>query len=423
MPSDAAAPPTFTYRGQSFLWGYSSDRQSCGLWRADDPAGAAHQTWPISEHEAAWRVFRSLEPNATKYAEAQPTAPSKVIAQDAGPKPSLPTSQTSRMPSVSPASASWAVSNPALAHTPASVRSATVAAAAGAPEVSHSVKPRARLRTFAIVALISAAVVLAAVLCVRAFHSTPSPGSANPGTASPGQAVLTAAVNTEGLHTAEMSMTETVTAGSKTLTVPATGVVDFSTGSGSLSMTVEGQHFSVVSSDGALYMSIPQISQLLPGKTWVSVPIGSSGSAAGGALSGGDPAQMLQILASRGNTVVPLGSTSFGGVPVQSYSVSINKSAVEGALASSGLPASIVQGADQLLQSVGPINFKVYVDSADQLRGMDFSMSIPGNSGGTVSAQVTFSNFGAPAPVATPPASQVASLQQFLGAAEQAVGG
>ena len=67
--SDPATQPTFTYRGQRFLWGYSPDRLICGLWEVGDATGLAQRTWPISEHEAAWGVFRSIEPHAVAYEE------------------------------------------------------------------------------------------------------------------------------------------------------------------------------------------------------------------------------------------------------------------------------------------------------------------------------------------------------------------
>ena len=79
--SDAVERPTFTYRGQRFLWGYSADRQICAIWPVGDSSGRPHLTWPISEHEAAWRVFRSLEPCAESYAEPVAQNPSSQAVQ------------------------------------------------------------------------------------------------------------------------------------------------------------------------------------------------------------------------------------------------------------------------------------------------------------------------------------------------------
>jgi len=61
--------PTFLYRGSQFLWGYTPDRQVCGMWSVADPAGPPSQSWSIREHAQAWAVFRSLEPLAVEYKE------------------------------------------------------------------------------------------------------------------------------------------------------------------------------------------------------------------------------------------------------------------------------------------------------------------------------------------------------------------
>jgi len=167
-------------------------------------------------------------------------------------------------------------------------------------------------------------------------------------------------------------------------------------------------------------MGIPQIATLFPGKHWVSVPLGNTVSAAGGALSGGDPTQMLQFLASQGNVVSSLGSSTMDGVAVQGYSVLINNAEAEIQLQHSGLPSSVVQADVQFLKSTGAIAYKVYVDSDDQMRTMDFSMAVPGAAGDSVTAQLTFSDFGAPISVLPPPASEVITFQQFLQSAAAA---
>ncbi len=61
--------PTFLYRGSQFLWGYTPDRQVCGMWSVTDPAGRPSQSWSILEHAKAWAVFQSLEPLAVEYKE------------------------------------------------------------------------------------------------------------------------------------------------------------------------------------------------------------------------------------------------------------------------------------------------------------------------------------------------------------------
>jgi hypothetical protein len=361
--SETATQPTFTYQGQRFYWGYSLDRQLCGLWEVDDAGGPPHETWPIAEHEAAWRAFRSLEPFAAC-----------ILPVDESPKDG--TEQRA------------------------------------APEVladSTAVgKRKPRWRRLALIAAVSAVVVAGAVFAVTKFKSN-SP-------VSPASAVLTAATTTQGLRSANMSMTETITGvpGSGTVTLTGSGKVDFVAHEASFTMNVEGEHLSVLSSDGNLFVSFPQISQLLPGKSWVSIPVGNTSSATGGAVSDSDPTQMLQFLASRGNAVSTLGSSTIDGVPVVGYFVLINKSATEARLSSAGLPSSVVQAAEHFLESTGPISYKVYVNSDNQLRAIDFSMPVSGVSGALLSTRMTLSEFGTPVSVITPPASEVASYEQFL---------
>ncbi len=363
MRSEAVAQPTFTYQGQRFLWGYSPDRQICGLWEVGDPEGAAHQTWPISEHAAAWRVFRSLEPFAACIQPAD--ASSK---QEAG-------------------------------------QGAAPEVLADGPDAGRS---KSRRRRLALAASLLVVVAAGAVFAVRTVGSKAA--------VSPAKAVLTAASTTQHLHSAQMSMTETITgiSGAGAITVTGSGGVDFSTRDVSLTMSVQGEHLSVLSSDGNVFVGVPQISQLLPGKSWVSVPVGNTSSAAGSSLSSSDPTQMLQLLAARGNTVSSIGSSTIDGVPVEGYAVLINKTAAGAQLSSSGLPPSAVQAGERVLEMAGPIVYKVYVDSDSQLRAINFSMAVPGVSGASLHAGITLSDFGFPVSLTAPPASEVASYAQFL---------
>lgn len=412
MYSDTAMEPTFTYRGEYYLWGYSPDRQLCGMWEAGDSSGPPTRSWPISEHAEAWGIFRSIEPHAVAFDPlGAPAGPAGAV-RPSSPSPALSAPVTSTLVLERP---------PAQAGTEAPVSSAasetwtdlntgTYVAAIQAPSGSV-VDARERRRRLLLVAALCVVLVLAAVVGVRKLL----PKSA---TITPAQAVLTAASSTESLHSARVSIVETLTdhAESKTVSIPATGEVDFSSGGARLDMTISGQQVSVVSSQGALYMSTPAVSKAVPGKSWVSVPLSNASSTEGGALGGADPTQMLQILASQGNVVSPLGPSTIDGVSVQGYSVLVNKSVVETDLESSGAPPALVQSAEQVLKSVGEIIFKAYVDSNNQLKAMDYSMEVPGASGVMLFAQATFSDYGAPVAVTPPPASQVVSFEQFLAA-------
>ena len=423
MPSDAASQPTFTYRGQRFLWGYSPDRQFCGLWEVGNPSGPPSEVWPISEHDAAWQAFRSTEPSAVAYTEELAgstvfgTAPAPAPAGPAETAPSEPVwpapetqVATSLSPPVldvpgqGPTDAGWGLASEPATGSPS--EPSWPAAAAGLSKATKAAPP---WRKLGLVGALCVVVVVGVVVAVSQL------GSSNPPALSPPSAVLKAAVTTQGLRTAQVSMTEKITpAQGSPVTVTGNGSVDFSTRTSSFRMEVSGQYISVLSTGGNAYMSIPQVAQLFPGKHWVSVPVGNTISADGGALSGGDPTQMLQFLASQGNVVTSIGSSTIDGVAVQGYDVLINNAEAELQLERSSLPPSVVTAGVQFLKSTGAIAYKVYVDSDNEMRQMDFSMAVPGAAGNSVSVQLSFSDFGQSIAVSPPPASEIVTLQQFL---------
>lgn len=451
---DPATQPTFLYEGRRFLWGYTPDREACGVWDVDDPTGAPHQSWPISEHRPAWRVFRALEPHAVPYgnldggrseagARSSPAAGSEPgpIGTDAEPAPRGAPEGVVATDAVGEAEGLTAVDESASTGgrtadevpVPGAVPARVETGGLGAGEVpvqgEAAVRPQGagatanadadaghkgvpRWRWALLIAVLVAVLVGGALFWVTRVSNSST-------VANPGRAVLTAATTTQDLHTAHISMTETVSGlPSGTLTVPASGDLDFTTGASKLTMKIQGQQVSVITSGGTVYVSLPTVASLLPGKSWVSTPIGDAGSAASGALSGGDPAQMLQFLATEGNDVQPIGSSVVDGVAVNGYSVRINKSAVASRLATLGIPAPVVQAEERFLVAVGSIRYTVYVDTANRMRAMDFSMSVPvASQSATVAVSVKFSNFGAPVTVSVPPPSQVVSLQEFFQAA------
>jgi hypothetical protein len=362
-----------------------------------------------------------MEPSAVAYTEelAGPTvlgtAPAQAgpaeaaLAQPVGPAPAAQVAASSSPPVLDvagqgPTDAGWGLASEPATGSPFEPSWPT--AGVGLPKAAKAAPSR---RTLALVGVLCVVVVVGAVVAVSHL------GSSNTPALSPPSAVLKAAVTTQGLRTAQVSMTEKITpAQGSPVTVTGNGSVDFSTRTSTFRMEVSGQSLSVLSTGGNAYMSIPQVAQLFPGKHWVSVPVGNTGSAVGGALSGGDPTQMLQFLASQGNVVTSIGSSTIDGVAVQGYDVLINNAEAEVQLEHSGLPPSVVTAGVQFLKSTGAIAYKVYVDSDNQMREMDFSMAVPGAAGNSVSVQLTFSDFGESIAVSPPPASEVVTLQQFL---------
>ncbi|HEX4862921.1 MAG TPA: hypothetical protein VFV02_02540, partial [Acidimicrobiales bacterium] len=168
---------------------------------------------------------------------------------------------------------------------------------------------------------------------------------------------------------------------------------------------------------GTIYEGFPQISQLVPGKSWLSLDLSGLSSAAGsgGALNlGGNPAAMLRLLSQQGNNVVPLGSSKVNGVSVNGYRVTFDPAAMQRQLDSADIP-SWMRGA------ISQVNLQnatetVFIDAAGQLRRTTMHVDVNGPSGKSASVDETFdlSDYGVPVSISAPPASQVVDIQQFL---------
>ena len=172
--------------------------------------------------------------------------------------------------------------------------------------------------------------------------------------------------------------------------------------------------------DGVMYLGSPQLDQVIPGKSWLSIDLSSLQKAAGAAPSGdlgglgNDPAVELQMLAQEGNTVVATGPSTIDGVAVQGYSVQISAAAVANELKNADLPSWLRQAASQV--KAQDTTMDVFVDQAGLLRAV--RMHVKETLGSEASSDVTMtiglSDYGAPVTITAPPADQVESFPQFL---------
>jgi hypothetical protein len=169
---------------------------------------------------------------------------------------------------------------------------------------------------------------------------------------------------------------------------------------------------------GTLYEGIPGISQLEPGKSWVSIDLSAISQAARtgstGSLSAtNNPAAMLHLLAQHGNTVTLLGSSMVGGVEVKGYGVTISPAQMRSDLASANVPGWMRQAVSAV--NLGALNFKVYVDGQGLLRRETLAMQVTiASHPVAMNETLDFSDFGTPVSIKPPPADQVVGFQQFL---------
>jgi hypothetical protein len=235
-------------------------------------------------------------------------------------------------------------------------------------------------------------------------------------------AVIRSVNTTMANRTAHVSMNVAVSTPSGNVTGTGTGDIDFGQNAMQLDLTVgvpgHELQMQAVYLAGSIYEQIPGIGRLIPGKSWISLDLsslGASGVRSPSALGTGDnPAAMLRLLTEEGNTVVPLGSSTIGGTPVQGYSVSLDPASIKAQLANANLPAWMTTALSQV--DVQNTTLKVFVDGSGLLRRFTLGLTetVSASVKVTVDENLDFSDYGAAVNVTAPPPDQVASFSQFL---------
>jgi hypothetical protein len=256
--------------------------------------------------------------------------------------------------------------------------------------------PRRRRRTLAAVA---ATIVLVAGLTIGLAVS----GGDDDGHASAAVTRSTDATLQEG--SAHLALTMHGTVGPASVDANGRGAVDFANQASTFALTMhvlgQTETLQMVQDGQTVYVSIPQITQLVPGKSWASVSNTEHLPDAGSLspfLGAGNPSDILKQLSAHGATVTPLAPSTIDGVAVQGYRV---------------IPPSRVGGS-----SAGPPHtaLDVYIDGANLVRRVNLSVSgtaesMPMN----VDATLDLSDYGSPVTVTPPPADQVVPFSQLLG--------
>lgn len=237
--------------------------------------------------------------------------------------------------------------------------------------------------------------------------------------------VLTAAQTTLAQHTADLTLTGSMTVAGHTVQMSGTGVGNLSRNDlkMTMAMNLAGNKATITELfvNSRLYMAFTmggQSFRQLTGHDWIAMPM-VSGNGAG--LSGGNPMQALATLAQKGATVTSLGPSDIDGLTVNGYSVTPDRAAMlasaEKALATAELPAAMRSAALQTLQASPTPTFKVWIDPAHNLlRRMTTSLglNLPTGNSSTGSFVMDFTHYGVPVNITAPPANDVTSYQQFL---------
>lgn len=244
---------------------------------------------------------------------------------------------------------------------------------------------------------------------------------------SPRQVLLDSVSTTESTGSAAITVTVSIVGTPKIggasgsgqpldLSITGRGAYSFAQKTGQFSLTVPASgrssattiEFREIGDD--LYLSAPSLAAIDGGKPWVHVSLSqyeqSQGQSTGpaGALSSGDPTQVLQLLHQLGGSVTQVGSAEVGGTPTTEYQGQIN-------LTSAMTGSTIVSR--QLAQALGLENIPVdvWVDSSGRARQVETSFTILGL---TVKAQEQLGSFGSAVSVTAPPADQVADGSGLL---------
>jgi hypothetical protein len=223
-------------------------------------------------------------------------------------------------------------------------------------------------------------------------------------------------------RTAHMTVNLTGQAAGTHLGGTGTGSIDFTNNAVALQVqiSVDGQQESIgeLYLGGVIYESIPGLSTITPGKSWVSIDLSALQSADAQNPTteglGNNPDVMLKMLAQQGNTVVALGPSTVDGVAVNGYSVTINPASVAQQLKKDNLPAWMQESVSGL--KVHDVSLKVFIDNSGLLRSMETQLSESTTAAGSVGFDETvgFSDYGTPVSVTAPPPNEVESFQQFL---------
>lgn len=266
------------------------------------------------------------------------------------------------------------------------------------------------------------AVLLAVAGTVIPFTGIGASGTSNART-SAHSAMNRALTSTMDESTMRATFTATVTVEGKTVQISGTARTDRATKSGAANVSIQaaGHHLtlSMVMTGGKLYLQLPQVSQVDPGKSWVSYPVptdgaggtGTSGLSPGALRQMADLGTFLQLLRQSGATVRTLGASTLDGTPVDGYQVKMDGAAVEAAIAKAGLPQTVTQALSAI--TVRSLDFTVYTGNG-LLRGVDVNATANVASV-AISAKATLrlTDYGQPVTVQPPPATATVTFGQF----------
>ena len=187
----------------------------------------------------------------------------------------------------------------------------------------------------------------------------------------------------------------------------------------SMSMQVDGQAISEVLVGDVIYMDYPELAPELDGKQWAEIDLsgihgslGSLSSLLDSARSENPTTQIAALVAS--GTVTKVGTETVDGQSTTHYSGTLDASQLlKASSAESKLSASQLSSLQSMLQTAGVTTAKI--DTWIAADGLPVQETYSEQtSQGTVSGNLSMSDWGAPVSVGAPPASEVTNMTNQL---------
>jgi hypothetical protein len=241
-----------------------------------------------------------------------------------------------------------------------------------------------------------------------------------------GTALTSAVATTVQSKTADVAMSISIAAGGPSVTIAGNGDTDLANNATNLTLTFssDGQPLTeraVTDGATAYYNMGPLVGEVVPGKSWVSMDVGKSGSGSSSFGAGGifsDPNTLIAVIGAPDTAMHALGPAVVGGDRVQQYAVDLGPAGIKKVLSSESLPSNL--RAEMSMVHYSRLDYVVGVDGTDHVTQVRTTGAYTAaGEQFTVSATMDMSGFGTPVTVVRPPADEVVSFQQFESVAGQ----
>jgi hypothetical protein len=274
-----------------------------------------------------------------------------------------------------------------------------------------SSRSRRRMIPFALLGTMTIGTGLAAFFAVR-DATTPS------------EAVASALTNSLRFKSAATAMSIRLKEAQSTVTITSEGVTDFDNDATTQVVQIlsgaERIREHVVRNGSTIYVHLDggAIAKIVPGKSWVSLPIGQSATTSVTGGGAGNAAALLRVLSAIGNDVSGLGGSHVHGLSVQLYAVHLTRTQINQDIARDHLPQFVRQ--DIALAHIPAITYTLAINGVNQLMQMKASIRLQVD-GQHITEHLTegYSRYGTKVTATTPPSSEVVPFQTFLNIAQR----